>query len=463
MAFENPFLIPSVARKEALRYLWSDEPTGDSFQGRGGANIFGRTSDVNIVDDVFGLSTSENYAINIIGNIANNNGVYNPNDTTDYSSWSEENPVESLKFLEDNKGLIKATLNILGVPFASSIIAGIEQNEANNVLGRVEAFVGQYGGVTTEKGSAIVAAGKAAIPVIGGFLKSDSIEAAKSLINAFGTTGAMDGYFRAALDPTIGQIVSGMIADPTTITPAQYGTIGQAVGDRINNNVVNGMNLNQAQNEAVNFFNPPTAISIPVEPPGSVEVTNLPPLSEQPDPIGSGMWSYGDAEPPSPQPIFEPVEPAFEPQPIFEPVEPAFEPQPPQPIFEPIEPAFKPSTTPEVISTPVEPFGSVEVTNLPPLSVQPDPIGAGMWSYGDAEPLPTTTFTPQEPLVEPNFTNDNLWEIVEPFPTTTFELQEPFFEFDSLTNKWGEPISFSSWRVGGYYDPFSDFGFDFDF
>lgn len=374
MAFENPFLIPSVARKEALRYLWSDEPTGDSFQGRGGANIFGRTSDVNIVDDVFGLSTSENYAINIIGNIANNNGVYNPNDTTDYSSWSEENPVESLKFLEDNKGLIKATLNILGVPFASSIIAGIEQNEANNVLGRVEAFVGQYGGVTTEKGSAIVAAGKAAIPVIGGFLKSDSIEAAKSLINAFGTTGAMDGYFRAALDPTIGQIVSGMIADPTTITPAQYGTIGQAVGDRINNNVVNGMNLNQAQNEAVNFFNPPTAISIPVEPPGSVEVTNLPPLSEQPDPIGSGMWSYADAE-----------------------------------------------------------------------------------------PLPTTTFTPQEPLVEPNFTNDNLWEIVEPFPTTTFELQEPFFEFDSLTNKWGEPISFSSWRVGGYYDPFSDFGFDFDF
>ena len=74
-----------------------------------------------------------------------------------------------------------------------------------------------------------------------------------------------------------------------------------------------------------------------------------------------------------------------------------------------------------------------------------------------------TTFTPQEPLVEPNFTNDNLWEIVEPFPTTTFELQEPFFEFDSLTNKWGEPISFSSWQVGGYYDPFSDFGFDFDF
>jgi hypothetical protein len=30
MAFENPLLKPSNTRQAALKYLWSDEPTGDT-------------------------------------------------------------------------------------------------------------------------------------------------------------------------------------------------------------------------------------------------------------------------------------------------------------------------------------------------------------------------------------------------------------------------------------------------
>lgn len=332
MAFENPFLTPSVTRQEALRYLWADEPTGDSFQG---------SSSASIVDNVFDLSKSTDKATNIIGNIANNGGEYNPDDTTNYKDWAEKDPVAAFKTLQENKGLIKGTLSLLGVPFAGSIVAGIEQNEANNILGRVQAFVGQYGGQTTEKGSVIGEAIKAALPF--GVGSSDSIEAAKGLVNAFGTAGAMDGYFTAALDPTIGQIVSGMIADPTTITPAQYGTIGQAVSERINNNIVSGMNLNESQNEAISFFNPPTAISTPVAPPGSVEVTDLSSIAASPDPFSGsdygwdssgGMLSSKDV-----------------------------------------------STTPEVISTPVESYGSVSVEPSAPISVATDPFSGSDYGW----------------------------------------------------------------------------------
>jgi hypothetical protein len=65
-------------------------------------------------------------------------------------------------------------------------------------------------------------------------------------------------------DPTVGQIVSGMIEDPTTITAAQYGTIGQAVRGRIQDNVESGMPLNTAQNEAIDFFQPQAAVSTPI-------------------------------------------------------------------------------------------------------------------------------------------------------------------------------------------------------
>jgi hypothetical protein len=258
MAFENPFLQPSAVRKSALQYLWSDAPESTSTPQQQGASF-------SLVDNVFGLTKSTNTAGNVVGNIANNGGEYNPDDNTDYGAWAKANPIEALKAVQENKGLIKGLLSAMGIPMAGSIVAAVEQDAANNVLGLVSGFVSQYGGEVVEDGSLLTAAGKAALPFgIGKLMSSDSVEASKGLVDAFGTTDAMAGYFGAALDPTVGQIVSGMIADPTTITAAQYGTIGQAVRGRIQDNVESGMPLNTAQNEAIDFFQPQAAVSTPI-------------------------------------------------------------------------------------------------------------------------------------------------------------------------------------------------------
>ena len=287
MAFENPFLQPSAVRKSALQYLWSDSPESESVPQQ-------QSTSFSIVDSVFGLTESTDTAGNVAGNIANNGGSYNPDDNSDYNAWAKANPIEAVKALQENKGLIKGILSAMGIPMAGSIIAAAEQNAANNVLGLVSGFVSQYGGEVVEEGSLLTAAGKAALPFgIGKLMSSDSVEASNALVNAFGTTDAMSGYFGAALDPTVGQIVAGMIEDPTTITAAQYGTIGQEVRGRIQNNVESGMPLNTAQNEAIDFFRPQAAVSTPI----TGEVTS----GTSFEPVGMlGQESISLAETPAP-------------------------------------------------------------------------------------------------------------------------------------------------------------------
>ena len=269
MAFENPLFKPSNVRKSALAYLWSDDKD-DMF------NINNVDSN-SVVGNAFSVQSEADEATNVALNIANNDGSYNPNDTTNYGgSYALSNPVETFNAVNTYG---KAALSLLGVPFASAVASGMEQAAANNVIGLVDSFTNQYGGQTTDTMNPVMAGLINVNPVIGSILgKSDSVEAAKGLVDAFETTDAMAGYFSAALDPTISQIAQGVIADPTTVTPAQFGILGQSIATNIQDNVAKGMDLNAAQAAAVDFFNPPTAISMPVSSPAVPIGTPLGPI-----------------------------------------------------------------------------------------------------------------------------------------------------------------------------------------
>lgn len=259
MAFENPLLKPSNTRQAALKYLWSDEPTGDTVVNTGSS------SSGSVVADAFGVGALQDEAVAKALNIASNGGEYNPNDATDYAAKALSSPVEALNAFNDYGSKAISLLGFFGLPFAGAISAGIKQDLANNVMGLVNNFVAPYGGEVAEGKSPLGAGLSSMLPFgLGDKIGDNNVESAVSLAQQFGTTGALAGYFTAGLDPMIGQITDGMIEDKTSITPAQYGTIGQAVSERIQSNVQSGMDLNAAQAEAVNFFNPNATIATPV-------------------------------------------------------------------------------------------------------------------------------------------------------------------------------------------------------
>lgn len=300
MALDNPFLQPSATRRSALRYLWSDEPTGDTAQQA-------MSTTGSVVDSAFNVQGLQDEATAKALNIANNGGEYNPNDTTDYRAQAQSDPVGALLAFDKYGSLAIGLLGVLGLPFSGAISAGVKQGLANNVMGLVNGFVGQYGGEAAKGKSPLAAGLSSMLPFgVGDMIGNDNVESALSLAQQFGTTGAMAGYFNAALDPTIGDITSGMIQDPTSITPAQYGTIGQAVSERVQSNVANGMSLNAAQNEAIDFFQPNAAISTaipdqplptptPIEPnfPPSFEKTGTGLIYTDPSAVGPQLPSQG--------------------------------------------------------------------------------------------------------------------------------------------------------------------------
>jgi hypothetical protein len=67
----------------------------------------------------------------------------------------------------------------------------------------------------------------------------DAITAAQTLANQFNmgedTTGVFAGYMQAATDPVLGSIVNSLAsqAGPNGLTPQEYGVIGQAIGQQI--------------------------------------------------------------------------------------------------------------------------------------------------------------------------------------------------------------------------------------
>lgn len=276
MAFENPFLKPSSVRESALAYLWSDSPQDMPMESG------------SVVNDVFKVSDSVPIAQNVLGNIVANSGEYNPDDSTDYSSYTQNNPVEAWKAYDQYGTKVLSQLGRMGVPFTSAIGSALEQSFANNYNDLIGNLVNQYGGETMGKTSPGMAAlarlGVSTIPIVGNFIdtKSEDFKTMKSLRDQFGTTDATTGYFSAALDPTISQIAQGMFEDPTSVTPAQFGTVGSEIQNKIYNNVASGMDLNAAQAAAIDYFNPPAAVTVPVATPALPTPTPL-------NPIGSGL------------------------------------------------------------------------------------------------------------------------------------------------------------------------------
>lgn len=252
MAFENPLIRPSNVRKSSLDYLWSDENFGDTL------------SSSPTISMAFGIDDAVSKSSDVIGNIVNNGGEYNPNDTTDYSSYTLNNPVESWQAWDQYGEKALNTLKMFGIPSIMLKAAGsaIEQNYANIYSDLINNIVGPYGGEMADKGSVLGAFAKGLVPFVD--LTGDDVKSLKNLRDQFDSTDATVGYFNAAVDPVARQISESLVSNPSEITPAQFGIIGYGVTDYIQKQVASGDDLNAAYAKAAEYFAPETAISIPV-------------------------------------------------------------------------------------------------------------------------------------------------------------------------------------------------------
>ena len=252
MAFENPLIRPSNVRKSSLDYLWSDENFGDTL------------SSSPTISMAFGVDDAVSKSSDVIGNIVNNGGEYNPNDTTDYSSYTLNNPVESWQAWDKYGEKALNTLKMFGIPsiMLKAVGSAVEQNYANIYSDLINNIVGPFGGEMADKGSVLGAFAKGLVPFVD--LTGDDVKSLKNLRDQFDSTNATVGYFNAAVDPVARQISESLVSNPSEITPSQFGIIGYGVTDYIQKQVASGDDLNAAYAKAAEYFAPETAISIPV-------------------------------------------------------------------------------------------------------------------------------------------------------------------------------------------------------
>ena len=267
MAFENPLLKPSQTRKAALAYLFSDPEDSDS----GGS----------VVDKAFNLSSAPDDAAAIALNIANNNGEYNPNDKTDYSLAVDQNPGDAWKAFDAYGKKAISIMGKMGLPFASSISAAVEQNLANKYSDMINAYVGPQGGQMPDQRSPFVAGLLAAIPFVGGAFKADNVESLRALRDQFSSDANTRGYFAGGVDPGIGKIVAGTVKDYNTLSPDAFGEQASKVQDAVYGYVTQGYSLDDAQNLAaidfgVNYQVP--AVAQPISETGLQRTTTIDPM-----------------------------------------------------------------------------------------------------------------------------------------------------------------------------------------
>ena len=249
MAFENPFIKPSATRQSALRYLWSDEPTGDTAQQA-------MSTTGSVVDNAFSISDTAEKIGAIAANVAQNGGEYNADQGIDLANYD---PVAALNGLSKYGDAVKGAAKFLGLGGIANIgISFAEQKAANDIDTMLQSLQGDTSGQSNLTLSTIGAiVGVLGIPFVGADLgaNKDSVTNAKGLASNFDNVEQLSGYIKGT-DPAIQNIVGDMFTDWSTITPAQYGTVAQTVSSYVQDQVAAGKSLVEAQRAAANQFTP---------------------------------------------------------------------------------------------------------------------------------------------------------------------------------------------------------------
>lgn len=138
-------------------------------------------------------------------------------------------PAQQLLALQNP--LVKAALGYMPFGLGGALGGYVGANAAN----QVNQILGLYGGTPAEQVNPFASA------IMGLFgITPDSVNAASITANQFAagpnTTGTIAGYMQAGTDPVLGGIVNQLAekAAPGTLSAVDYGTIGQAIGQQIN-------------------------------------------------------------------------------------------------------------------------------------------------------------------------------------------------------------------------------------
>ena len=266
MAFENPFLRQSSVRNSALDYLFSDEPEGDSVQAPTPSNNF---ADTPAVDQAFGLSENNATIGSIAANIAANEGSYNAEVGT---SIAPMGAVETMNAFSTYGPAINSIAKQMGIP--SGFIGLAHQSAANTI----DAQMATMGGVTSGQNNLGLTGMGVAAGMMGGPLgmlaglglgalgkNSDTMANTAAFAGNFTTQAQMDGYISAATNPAMQATIASMITDPTTITPAQYGTLASYVASQDTINSQNTISDNALAAQAQAQAQAQAAVTSPVD------------------------------------------------------------------------------------------------------------------------------------------------------------------------------------------------------
>lgn len=159
-------------------------------------------------------------------------------------------PAQQLLALQNP--VVKAALQMAPMGLGGALGGYVGAQAAN----QLNSILGLYGGTPADQVSPF---GSAVLGLFG--ITPDSIGAASITANQFAagpnTTGTIAGYMQAATDPVLGGIVNALAsqAGPNGLTPVEYGTIGQAVGQAINETMASNPSLSYESAAALTASN----------------------------------------------------------------------------------------------------------------------------------------------------------------------------------------------------------------